>query len=470
MSLIANQCTYACGDQILQATIHLEPGQTKAIYGPSGSGKSTLFRLLSGLGPDSFITGDYQIDGQDVATYPIRQRAETVSLLFQNPDTQFCMQTPREELYFCLENRCIAAEEMEDRVENILVFCEIGHLADRPFHQLSGGEKQLAALACCLIMESRYLLLDEPFANLDIASKLKIIQKISTWQQESHIGILLIDHQINDVTDWVNSWYLLESQCKEVDTSVILRLHDKNHQALTAPPTVVSSQHVHLTLKDVSYSAGDQTIVFPDKSFHGGEIIGITGQSGIGKSTFLKVLLQQHPYDGSVFVQSKILKKSNVAFDHMSWIMQNPQDQFIATTVSEELKVSGSEDLVPTILADINLLHQSEKSPFLLSQGQQRRLAVASLIQRPVDILLVDEPTYGQDIKQAWQIMMMLHQVAAKGTLVLIVSHDQSLLQSFCSQIIDFNQFVKENNDEKNQSKRQTFHDFGHRVAHFFSK
>lgn len=469
MSLQLTDCQFACDHQTITASFELQPGETKAIYGPSGSGKSTLFRILAGLSQEGFLSGNYTIDAHSIDDLSVRARATLISLMFQNPDTQFCMHTPREELLFCLENRGIAPKDMPQRVEEALSFCDIETLADQPLRTLSGGQKQLVALACCLVMESRYLLLDEPFANLDHQTRMQLVQKLRQLQRMHNIGILLIDHQLSSVTDWVEQWLMIEAQFLSLDQEDILALEDATTNRLPVASIEDPTSKEALVLEDLRFSAGSHSIHLPTFHLPAGGLIGITGKSGIGKSTFLKVLLHDHPYQGVVRVNQKNIATVKQAFTQMSWIMQNPQDQFITTTVADELRVGKQDISIESCLAQLHLDEKSQTSPFLLSQGQQRRLAVASFLFRPVPILLVDEPTYGQDIEQAWQIMQMLADKAKSGTLVLIVSHDTDLLQTFCSQIIDFNLYLTEDAHENTQPKRQAIRDFSTRIGHFFS-
>lgn len=202
MSLLVKNGCFFVDQKRLDLTLSLAPGETKGIYGASGTGKSTLFHLLAGLNEKGFEEGTYTIDDRTLNQLSIRERSTSISLLFQNPDMQFCMATPREELLFCLENQCTPQADMPIKVAEALTFCEISHLADQPFTTLSGGEKQLVALACCLILKSRYLLLDEPFANLDADTSQKVIRKLRQLQKQHAIGILLIDHQIKETADW----------------------------------------------------------------------------------------------------------------------------------------------------------------------------------------------------------------------------------------------------------------------------
>lgn len=470
MSLLVKNGCFLVDQKRLELTLSLAPGETKGIYGASGSGKSTLFHLLAGLNEKGFDGGTYTIDGQTMNQLSIRERSTTVSLLFQNPDMQFCMATPREELLFCLENQCIPQKDMPNKVADALAFCEITHLADQPFTTLSGGEKQLAALACCLILESQYLLLDEPFANLDADTSKKVIRKLQHIQQKKAIGILLIDHQIKETANWVDEWLLIEEGFRTIDQAAIRDLDQHMRKTLPLAKIKSSSNKKRLSFQQFRLPIRNHEIVFPNFAFDGGTLIGITGRSGSGKSSFLKAILQQHAYKGDILLAGQPIKKYPSPFRSISWIIQNPQDQFLAATVAQELSQGSAPTESEKLLAKLRLQNKSTQSPFRLSQGQQRRLAVASLLQRPVDLLLVDEPTYGQDIKQAWQIMQLLAEKATTGTLVLIVSHDILLLQQFCSQIIDFNLYEKEDADAHAKSNSQIIRHFRARLTGFFSK
>lgn len=470
MSLLVKNGCFLVDQKRLELTLSLAPGETKGIYGASGSGKSTLFHLLAGLNEKGFDGGTYTIDGQTMNQLSIRERSTTVSLLFQNPDMQFCMATPREELLFCLENQCIPQKDMPNKVADALAFCEITRLADQPFTTLSGGEKQLAALACCLILESQYLLLDEPFANLDADTSKKVIRKLQHIQQKKAIGILLIDHQIKETANWVDEWLLIEEDFRTIDQAAIRDLDQHMRKTLPLATNKSSSNKKRLSFQQFRLPIRNHEIVFPNFAFDGGTLIGITGRSGSGKSSFLKAILQQHAYKGDILLAGQPIKKHPSPFRSISWIMQNPQDQFLAATVAQELSQGSASTESEKLLAKLRLQNKSTQSPFRLSQGQQRRLAVASLLQRPVDLLLVDEPTYGQDIKQAWQIMQLLAEKATTGTLVLIVSHDILLLQQFCSQIIDFNLYEKEDADAHAKSNSQIIRHFRARLTGFFSK
>lgn len=469
MSLALDSCVFTIDEQPLTATFELAPGEVKGIYGPSGSGKSTLFRLLAGLSDQGFESGRYLVDEKEFKDLSSTQRIAAISLMFQNPDTQFCMRTPREELLFCLENRAIPLNEMASRVESALDFCEIRHLEHRVLTTLSGGEKQLVALACCLVLESRYLLLDEPFANLDPSTTQSLVEKLTDIQQQKKIGILLIDHQVAPVADWVQEWLLLCDAFQPIPSSKLLEQEELLRQTMLKPsPTSIGRPL--LRFEHFRLPIGGHSLVIKNETFFAGERIGITGKSGLGKSTFFKALLQQVPYEGRIYYQEQCLTPRSRPFERMSWIMQNPQDQFLASSVAKELANGQEKDDLSEKLIQLGLWEKQEDSPFLLCQGQQRRLAVACLIDREIPILLVDEPTYGQDLRQSWQLMSLLAEKAASGTLVIIISHDLRILSDFCDRTFDFNHFVKESFDEGPKPNNQAFNFIRAGFARLFSK
>ncbi|WP_125768475.1 ATP-binding cassette domain-containing protein [Lapidilactobacillus wuchangensis] len=446
MSLQA-QLTFAVEQRLITVDLQLNPGEARGLYGPSGIGKSTLLGLLAGQSTTGIKQGQVLYQGQAIADLPANQRVAQVSLMFQNPDLQFCTQTPRTELSFCLENQAVAPTAMAAKVGWALDFCGIAKLADQPLVTLSGGEKQLVALACCVVLESRYLLLDEPFANLDQQTSQRLVSKLKQLQRERQVGILLIDHQIENTSNWVDQWYAFSENQVALTTRSHLEQQEELLQQTLMPVvkrSLVAAAPV-LTMQQFSLPVGDHRLLFPDVTLAMGQMIGITGRSGLGKSTFLKSLMGLAPHQGQLLINGQRVKKCRRRlFKQLSWVMQNPQDQFIAVTVAQELanRQHANQGVAP-ILQQLGLTDKADVSPFLLSQGQQRRLAVASFLERPLTVLLVDEPTYGQDRANAWQLMTMLRQKADQQTLVLVVSHDQQLLRQFCDEVWDLNQAVE---------------------------
>ena len=170
------------------------------LTGPSGCGKSTLLYLAAGLYPENagnLLSGKILFDHRDITNMLPRERASLIGMMFQNPELQFCMETLEQELIFCMENLRLQREEAKRRIEEAIAFCEVEHLRHRKLVTLSGGEKQRAMLACIVAIKPHLILLDEPFANLDEKTSLRIIKKLLILNKEQGIGLLVVDHNLS---------------------------------------------------------------------------------------------------------------------------------------------------------------------------------------------------------------------------------------------------------------------------------
>ena len=194
-------------------SLSIKEGETVVILGDSGCGKSTLANLICGLYPENggfLINGSVKIDGIEIKNLPPRKRREKISIVFQNPDLQFCMSNLRDELRFCLENAAVDAQKMDRRIEAFAAAYSISSLLDRPFQTLSGGEKQKASLCVAMMQESKVLVLDEPFANLDTASRDPFLDLLKQKRlQNPETTIIAIDHRAGNWTGLSPRWVVL---------------------------------------------------------------------------------------------------------------------------------------------------------------------------------------------------------------------------------------------------------------------
>lgn len=436
--------SYRIGSQTIlkDVSFSCEKGETCGIYGKSGSGKSTLFHLLAGFSEDYLgeVSGSISYDGKNIFQMTPTERVKHVTLMFQNVDTQFCMDTVENELIFCLENLMTSVAEILPKVMDALEFCGITHLKERQLHTLSGGEKQLVALSCCYCLESDFLLLDEPFANLDEESTKVVIQKLQKLQKKRQLGIIFIDHQVDPLKEWVPTWNRFkDGKLTETVTATAILQQEKTIRQKSSSFKRAAEETPRLRLENLVIQQEKPLLQQAELVFPIGQLIGISGKSGSGKTSLLEALGKSAKYQGSILLDQQEIRKigRRKFFQETSYIFQNPQDQFIAATVEKELRSAAKKTAheLDVLLQQLHLSAAKSRSPFLLSQGQQRRLAVAELLLRPLKLLLCDEPTYGQDLENAMFIMEMIKTKVRKEKMTaIVVSHDQKLLAQYCDQ------------------------------------
>lgn len=434
MSLQANNITFKYFPKAKKNTlenIHLEvkKGKITMLVGKSGSGKSTLAYVLSGLYPNelgALVQGSITIDGVDIASLTPDKRVKKIALMFQNPDLQFCMNTPLQELQFCLENIDTKEELMLEIIDNVLKQLNITHLKNRSFQTMSGGEKQKCALACILALESEYIILDEAFANIDPKSAKEIINFLPTLG----VTVLVIDH---DLTQWEGIYDEIISLDGSSSLPILYNL--PNYDTCTE---IIKAQN--LTIENIKY---------PDFTIKKGSINAIVGQSGSGKTTLFKTMIKQFRYEGFLQLNGVEIRKikQKKLFQKIGIVFQNPANQFLAMTVYEEVYFSINQWYKSSTLAqkkqktlDLLQLFQLESyksyAPYMLSQGGQRRLAVLTMIAGAQEILILDEPTYGQDYENIKAIMDLLSEKTKSGLTIIFATHNLQFARGFSHQII----------------------------------
>ena len=398
------------------------------LTGDSGCGKSTLAAVMAGLYPENgglLETGDVEVFGNSVFSMKPQERAKQISMMFQDPDLQFCMNTLRKELRFCLENICTPKETIERSTLQAAQTMRIEHLLDRPLQTLSGGEKQKAALCCLLALDSKILLLDEAFANIDTKTALELIGHLRTLA-DSGKTVIAIDHH-RALWEGAADRFLTMGEPMEAAVPQP-RKHGENS------PAVV--------LRDVTICREAPLVERGNAVFEKGAMSVILGESGCGKTTTFLAMLKQYPYEGHIEIGGCDLKKirQKELFRKVGVVFQNPANQFITQNVLQEVqtglrlwkKAADAEEL----LKDYGLWQYRKYSPYMLSQGQQRRLAVLSVLCGGQEILLLDEPTYGQDARSTVVIMEQLQKKMEKdGLTVICITHDEALANTWADKI-----------------------------------
>ena len=448
-------------------TYSFNKGEIYLITGFSGCGKSTLANVIAGLYPSSkgiLFKGEVRLFGKEISEYPPEKRAEYIMMMFQNADTQFCMDIVRDEIIFCLENIAFPVEKMDGTVDRVLKETGIEYLKYRKISSLSGGEKQKLSLACILAVSPEIIILDEPFANVDYESSQEIVNILKNINREKEVTIIAVDHRISLWKDIDYTLLHLGKGCSFVDKNIDKYLVDiideeeyRNNFSKRYKDFEERKDAVAVENLDISYK---KELILKDinLAIKEGGITSIIGKSGAGKTSLLKAIAGIYKIShGNIKIFGTDIKKikDKVFINNVGIVFQNPQNQFITYKVIDEIMFTmrnryPKEDEKLLVEKSENLLKEFELykyrnfSPFSLSQGQQRKLAVLSMLGAGQKIILCDEPTYGQDNKTSIEIMEFLKRKAIEENItVVMVSHDKNL-------VFRYSDFIYETTIDKN--------------------
>ena len=463
-------------------------GEKVLILGPSGSGKSTLAQCLNGIIPNIHkgqAKGQVRIDGQDIFKQSIYDRSQSVSTVLQDPDGQFIGLTVAEDLAFALENDCADQSEMKDKVALWAERLDLTSLLNHRPQDLSGGQKQRVSLAGVLIDESPILLFDEPLANLDPKSGQETIDLIDKIHEEVGATTIIIEHRLEDVLyrpvdrillvnkgellfngrpdELLSSTLLLENGIRDPLYLTVLRqlgfdtrsaqnlsqLDALDLSDLALPDRVLkdkrdSSSDSILKVEGLSVSYGDNPAVIEDMSFSlkKGERLAIVGKNGAGKSTLAKALCGfvpsqgKLPYEGQDISQDSIAERS----ERIGFVLQNPNQMISQTMIFDEvalgLRLRGIEEAeveerVHEVLKTCGLYSFRKWPISALSFGQKKRVTIASILVLKPEIIILDEPTAGQDYKTYTDIMNFLDSLQKQGHTIVMITHDMQLMLEY---------------------------------------
>ncbi|WP_293825885.1 ATP-binding cassette domain-containing protein [uncultured Parolsenella sp.] len=444
-------------------------GEVVLVMGASGCGKSTLALCLAGLYPTyaGEVEGLVLAGGRDVAQMGARERSREVSILFQNPDNQFCMDTVEREVLFALEN--VGYEgSLRDRCHELLALVGLEDRAAEKIGRLSGGLKQKLALCTALACGARTLVLDEPFANLDPASCAAVSAELRRLNAEMGVTLVVVDHRAEWWLPFATRVVLMRGEGSLDDASFSagewpahagelaaaglfsgdawaagyapVDLGERGGAGDDAGDDVASCGAVVLA-HGLSCGYGRRRAYAPvlkDVSLDvaRGSVVALVGACGSGKSTLLHAIAGACETRGSLVVEGRV-----------GLVFQNPRLQFLALTVAEEVLVTlraanpgaSEEELearVPALLDEFALSGLDGRSPYEISQGQQRRLAMLSMLAGAADVLLLDEPTYAQDERSTRLMLDMLMGRVAAGLTVVMATHDLTLARAIANKVL----------------------------------
>lgn len=468
-------------------------GEKVLILGPSGSGKSTLAQCLNGIIPNIHkgqAKGQVRIDGQDIFKQSIYDRSQSVSTVLQDPDGQFIGLTVAEDLAFALENDCADQSEMKDKVALWAERLDLTSLLNHRPQDLSGGQKQRVSLAGVLIDESPILLFDEPLANLDPKSGQETIDLIDKIHEEVGATTIIIEHRLEDVLyrpvdrillvnkgellfngrpdELLSSTLLLENGIRDPLYLTVLRqlgfdttraqnlsqLDALDLSGLDIPDSVLrdtteTSTDSILKVEGLSVSYGDNPAVIEDMSFSlkKGERLAIVGKNGAGKSTLAKALCGFVPSQGKLIFKGRDISQDSIAerSERIGFVLQNPNQMISQTMIFDEvalgLRLRGIEETeveerVHEVLKTCGLYSFRKWPISALSFGQKKRVTIASILVLKPEIIILDEPTAGQDYKTYTDIMNFLDSLQKQGHTIVMITHDMQLMLEYSDRCI----------------------------------
>lgn len=473
-------------------------GEFVCLAGPSGCGKSTLLLALNGIvphGTGGFMKGNVVVADLNTEDHGVSELARIVGLVQQNPEGQFRTLDVEDEVAFGPENCMLPREEIARRVDWALNVAKAEHLRDREADQLSGGEKQRVVIASALAMMPKVLVLDEPTSNIDMKGSFEILEALKEIRSRTGLTVLVAEHKLDLFLSISDRFIVIDQGAILYDgppASVVNRGSEDlvrlgvgspqvlglflNHTAGLAPswqdmsgdsgqrvaveelrptPTCYGDERseVAIDVRGLSfrYANGVEALSGLDLTIRRGEFVGITGTNGSGKTTFLLhlmgILKAQH---GKVIVCGMDAKSTPITAiaRKVGLVFQNPLSQLFEESVRDEILFAlrnfnlmddKASRAAKDVLGVVDLKGFEERYPHSLSIGQMKRLCIASVLIYDPDIIILDEPFFGQDYGHARRVMDILMNLNhERGKTILIVSHNISILTGYASHLIAF--------------------------------
>ena len=427
-------------------------GECVLLTGESGSGKSSIINSINGLAfeyENAKFSGSIKVNNKDLKGMELYEISLMISSVFQNPKTHFFNVDTTLELLFYLENIGLDRKEMESRMEDMLKLFPIKHLLGRSIFDLSGGEKQILCVAACYISGCKIIVLDEPSSNLD-DKYIDILKEMLQILKNKGITLIIAEHRIYYLTDLADRIILVRKGelFKELTKDELLN-SERQLGLRSAIKTVLKEQSKlfgnDLNIKKLEYNFKDGSgLKIEDISFGLGNIYGITGKNGCGKSTFLRVMTGLDDKGKSeITFNGKILNKKD-RLKNSSLVMQDVNHQLFTDSVEEEIKLGVkdlSQDRLDNVLFGLELTELKDRHPMSLSGGQKQRVAIASVLCKNSRFIFFDEPTSGMDYKNMIRISKMIKEMSTKDNIIFIVSHDNEFLNETADSILCLEEF-----------------------------
>ena len=485
---------------LLDINLSINPGEKVLIVGPSGSGKSTLAHCINGLVPFSFTgesTGSLKIEGQEPKELGLFGLSKLVGTVLQDTDGQFIGLTVAEDVAFSMENDCIAQDEMFERVDRVAKTVDITDLLDHAPNALSGGQKQRVSMAGVIVDDVDILLFDEPLANLDPATGKRAIDLIDRIHKKKNTTILIIEHRLEDALYRDVDRIIVVGEGRivaDVKPDALLSGSVLKEQGIREPLYITAlkyagcqineadlPQHIEsmnlapyednvrnwfgkvklnkkapdgepmLTIRDLSfaYKPGQPVLSHIDFSISRGEMVALVGKNGAGKSTLASLICGfMQPDEGAIYLNGEDLSGYSIKErgEKIGLVMQSPNQMISKPMIYDEvalgLRVRGAaeEEIKERVFETLKIcgLYPFRNWPVsALSFGQKKRVTIASILVMNPEVLILDEPTAGQDFRHYTEIMEFLRRIHEKlGITIIMITHDMHLMLEYTDRAI----------------------------------
>ena len=482
--------------------LQVRRGEKVLIAGPSGCGKSTLAHCINGLVPNSYpgdATGSLTVGGKDALKLGLFELSKMVGTVLQDSDGQFIGLTVAEDIAFALENDCVPTPQMHEQVKKVAELVDVRQVLHHAPHEISGGQKQRVGLGGVMVNDVDILLFDEPLANLDPATGKQTIVLIDEIQKRTGCAVIIIEHRIEDVlyrpvdrvvvmgdgrieydgdpdrllcgdllpqrgireplyvtalkyagvalTPDMRPSYLPELTLTEAQQAQVRAWFEAQPEAPAAAEMPVLLEAAGI---DFTYDGGHHALHGIDVTIHKGEMLAIVGTNGAGKSTFSKVICGfEKPQKGTLRLNGEDLSTLSIKerADHIGYVMQNPNQMISKNLIFDEIALGlrnrgvPEEEIAPRVEKTLRTcgLYPFRKWPIsALSYGQKKRVTIASILVLEPEMILLDEPTAGQDLKHYTEIMDFLQDLNERGITVVLITHDMHLMLEYTPRAVVF--------------------------------